>query len=134
MPRKRRRKQRERQVFDPLSRVMIDWVAREAARRGWTDKQLAENAGLPHSTISGMIAGKRGVNGDHWVKFVTVFGLDLRRSLNKLGDYMDDVAAGVVDELSSEAEESAYEDDGKYARKRSRVEISDKQPTSRPLR
>lgn len=122
-------------MFDPLSRVMIDWVVREAARRGWTDLELAQRSGISHSSISFMIAGKRGVNGDHWVQFLTAFGLDLRRGLNKLGDYMDDVAAG-VDELSPEAEEIAYEDDGKYARKRSpvRAEVSDKQPTSRPSR
>jgi hypothetical protein len=119
---------------------MIDWVMREAERRRWSDKELAKRAGIPHSSLSVMIAGKRGVLGSHWVQFLTAFGLDLRRGFNKLGDFMDDQAAEALAATAAAANDDklpvvdGYVDDGKLTLKKKSGSVSDTQQTSRPPR
>jgi transcriptional regulator with XRE-family HTH domain len=127
-PRQRKaRKRQERGVFDPLSRVLIDWITAQQKEKGWTLTELAERTGIAQSSISEMYYGDRAVNGDHWVKFLAAFGVDMRRAFLKVADFMEDQAAA--------AATSNYEDDGKYARKRKdEGTVSDKPPTTRPTR
>ena len=120
----RQKKAGELKVTDPLSRAMIDWVMDEAESKGWSDKDLSQRSGIVGSTVSNMYRGNRPVNADHFVAFAAAFDLSLKRALLKLVDYMEKReseghgigAAGDQELLEEEVPE--YEDDGKYARKK----------------
>ena len=41
---------------------MQDWLLNELKRRGWSQRELARRAGLPQSTLSQAISGKRKIS------------------------------------------------------------------------
>jgi ribosome-binding protein aMBF1 (putative translation factor) len=119
----------ERKVKDPLSRAMIDWALAEAQRRGWGDTELAKRAKVTQSAVSEMKAGTRKVSYENWVKLLRAFGLELRAGLHELADWLD--------EQATVPDGDEYEDDGKYARKKSlgkAVSATEQQESTRPPR
>lgn len=138
----RKKKAGELKVRDPLTRAMIDWVMEEAEARGWSNLELAKRCGIPDSSISFIYRGERSVNTDHWCAFAKAFGLSVRHSLVKLVDFMErrEAEGGATSDAGDQElldDLPDYDDDGKYARKKTPakgVSVSAPPESTRPPR
>ena len=69
-----------------LSGVLMLRIRQERERRGWTQRQLAERAGVPQPTISRFEAGVRKLDLDALERIAKAFGVPPLRLLRHVKD------------------------------------------------
>lgn len=83
--------------------VIFDWIDQQLNKRGWSNSELARNAGLSHSAISMVRNGQRGVTFEFCLAIAQAFGERPEKIFRIAG--LLPASAGVVDDLTKEEAE-----------------------------
>ncbi len=85
-----------------------DWLLLELGRRGWNQSDLARNARLSKSAISGIISGRRNIGRDMAISIAEALDLpidDVLRAAGMLPSVIESKLVKQIDHLSAQLDE-----------------------------